>query len=64
LNGSREHDANQAAIDAVLDDHLASWAEYDEYMIDLSFKVKDQLSRDEWAALFGGSQQALSEGTH
>ena len=42
-----EHDSNQAAIDLVLDDHLASRAEYDEDMIDLRFQFTDQLSRDE-----------------
>ena len=30
-----EHDASQAAIGVVLDEHLACWAEYDERMIDL-----------------------------
>ena len=59
-----EHDASQAAIGVVLDEHLACWAEYDERMIDLCFQLKDRLSRDEWAALFGVSQQALSEGVH
>ena len=50
-----EHDANMAAIDSVLDEHLASLNEYNEDMIDLRFQLKDQLSRDEWAALFGDS---------
>ena len=50
-----EHEANAAAIESVLDDHLASLNEYNEDMIDLRFQLKDQLSRDEWTALFGDS---------
>ena len=51
-----EHEANTAAIDSVLDDHLASLHEYNEDMIDLRFQLKDKLSREEWAELFGDLQ--------
>ena len=47
-----EHDINEADIDTVFDNHLASLNEYNVDMIDLRFQLKDQLSREEWAALF------------
>jgi hypothetical protein len=46
------HDINEADIDAVFDNHLASLNEYNIDMIDLRFQLRDQLSREEWSALF------------
>jgi hypothetical protein len=47
-----EHDINEADIDAVFDNYLASLNDYNVDMIDLRFQLRDQLSREEWAALF------------
>jgi hypothetical protein len=47
-----EHDINEAGIDVVFDNYLASLHEYNVDMIDLRFQLRDQLSREEWAALF------------
>ncbi len=47
-----EHDINEAGIDAVFDNYLASLHAYNNDMIDLRFQLRDQLSREEWAVLF------------
>jgi hypothetical protein len=47
-----DHDMNEADIDAVFDNHLASLNGYNIDMIDLRFQLRDQLSREEWTALF------------
>jgi hypothetical protein len=47
-----EHDINEADIDAVFDNYLASLNDYNVDMIDLRFQLRDQLSREEWSALF------------
>ena len=47
------HDVNEASIDSVFDEYLQSLIDYNTDMVDLRFQLKDQLSREEWEALFG-----------
>jgi hypothetical protein len=47
-----EHDINEAGLDTVFDNYLASLHEYNNDMIDLRFQLRDQLSREEWEVLF------------
>ena len=47
------HDVNETNIDSIFDDYLQTLIDYNTNMVDLRFQLKDQVSREEWDALFG-----------
>ena len=47
----RDHVANRAEIEAVLDELNRDWERGQERVLDLRFELRDQLTREEWAAL-------------
>jgi hypothetical protein len=50
----RDHEADRAEIEAVLDQLNRDWERGQERVLDLRFELRDQLTREEWAALYSG----------
>ena len=48
----RDHAADRAEIEAVLDELNRDWERGQERALDLRFELRDQLTREEWAALY------------
>jgi hypothetical protein len=48
----RDHGADRAEIEAVLDDLNREWERGQQRALDLRFELRDRLTRDEWEALF------------
>ena len=48
----RDHAADRAEIKAVLDQLNRDWERGQERALDLRFELRDQLTREEWAALY------------
>jgi hypothetical protein len=48
----RDHGADRADIEAVLDQLNRDWERGQERALDLRFELRDQLTREEWAALY------------
>ena len=48
----RNHSAGRAEIEAVLDQLNRHWERGQERALDLRFELRDQLTREEWAALY------------
>ena len=48
----RDHAAGRAEIEAVLDELNRDWERGQERALDLRFELRDQLTREEWAALY------------
>lgn len=48
----RDHAAERAEIEAVLDELNRDWERGQERALDLRFELRDQLTREEWAALY------------
>ena len=48
----RDHAADRAEIEAVLDQLNRDWEAGQERVLDLRFELRDQLTREEWAALY------------
>ncbi len=48
----RDHAADRAEIEAVLDRLNRDWERGQERALDLRFELRDQLTREEWAALY------------
>jgi len=53
IRSYRDHAADRAEIEAVLDDLNRDWAQGQERALDLHFELREQLTREEWAALWG-----------
>lgn len=47
----RDHGADRAEIEAVLEQLNRDWERGQERALDLSFELREQLTREEWAAL-------------
>ena len=47
-------DADVTTIESLWEDHHQAVKNYNEQMIDLRFRLRDTLTRDEWEALFAG----------
>ena len=47
----RDHAADRAEIEAVLDQLSRDWEQGQERVLDLRFELRDQLTPEEWAAL-------------
>ena len=47
----RDHAADRAEIEAVLEQLNRDWERGQERVLDLRFELRDQLTREEWAAL-------------
>lgn len=50
----RDHSHDESVFDAMWDQHYELANEYSADMVDLRFELKDQLTREEWAQVFGG----------
>ena len=48
----RDHAAGRAEIEAVLDQLNRDWEEGQARVLDLRFELREQLTREEWAALY------------
>ena len=48
----RDHEADSAEIEAVFDQLNRDWEKGQERALDLRFELRDQLTREEWAALY------------
>ena len=48
----RDHTAGRGEIEAVLDELNRDWQRGQERALDLRFELRDQLTREEWAALY------------
>ena len=48
----RDHAADRAEIEAVLDQLNRDWERGQERTLDLRFELREQLTREEWAALY------------
>jgi hypothetical protein len=48
----RDHAAGRAEIEAILDELNRDWERGQERALDLRFELQDQLTREEWAALY------------
>lgn len=48
----RDHVADRAEIEAVLDQLNRDWERGQERVLDLRFELRDELTREEWAALY------------
>lgn len=48
----RDHAADRAEIEAVLDQLNRDWERGQARVLDLRFELRDQLTREEWAALY------------
>lgn len=48
----RDHADDRAEIDAVLDQLNRDWERGQERVLDLRFELREQLTREEWAALY------------
>lgn len=48
----RDHAADRAEIEAVLEQLNRDWQSGQERMLDLRFELRDQLTREEWVALY------------
>ena len=48
----RDHAADRAEIEAVLDQLNRDWERGQERVLDLRFELRDQLTREEWVALY------------
>jgi hypothetical protein len=48
----RDHEADRAEIEAVLDGLNRDWQRGQERALDLRFELREQLTREEWAALY------------
>jgi hypothetical protein len=48
----RDHAADRAEIEAALDQLNIDWERGQARMLDLRFELRDQLTREEWAALY------------
>ena len=48
----RDHAADRAEIEAVLDQLNRDWERGQERTLDLRFDLREQLTREEWAALY------------
>jgi hypothetical protein len=44
---------DRVAINAIMDNHYATLRQFNEKMIALRFELREQLTREEWDALFG-----------
>ena len=51
----RDHDADRAEIEAVLEQLNRDWQSGQERMLDLRFELRDQLTREERDALYSGA---------
>lgn len=49
----RDHTADRAEIGAALDQLNRDWERGQERALDLRFELRDQLTREEWAELYG-----------
>ena len=47
-----KRDGDQDLIDELLANHLDDYNQYNHGMLDLRFKLKEQLTEDEWARVF------------
>jgi hypothetical protein len=47
-----DHAADRAEIEAVLDQLNRDWERGQERVLDLRFELRDQLTREEWVALY------------
>lgn len=50
----RDHSHDESVFDAMWDQHYELANEYSADMVDLRFELKDRLTREEWAQVFGG----------
>ena len=48
----RDHAADRADVEAALDQLNRDWQRGQERVLDLRFELRDQLTREEWAALY------------
>ena len=48
----RDHAGGRAEVEAVLDELNRDWERGQERALDLRFELRDQLTREEWAALY------------
>lgn len=48
-------DTSDEAIDAIWTSHFATVKQYDHEMLDLRYELKEQLTREEWEAVFSES---------
>lgn len=48
----QQHDATDAAIDAIWSEQFAAVDQYNRDMIDLRFQLKEDVTREEWQQLF------------
>ena len=48
----RDHAADRAEIEAVLDELNRDWGRAQERALDLRFELREHLTREEWAALY------------
>ena len=48
----RDHAADRAEIEAVLDQLNRDWERGQERALDIRFELREQLTREEWAALY------------
>jgi hypothetical protein len=48
----RDHEADRAEIEAVLEQLNRDWQSGQERMLDMRFELRDQLTREEWEALY------------
>lgn len=51
----RDHDADRAEIEAVLENLNREWARGQQRALDLRFELRERLTRKEWEALFSES---------
>lgn len=49
----KDHEADRAEIETALDELNREWARAQERVLDLRFELRDQLTREEWIALYG-----------
>ena len=52
IRAYRDHAADREEIEGVLDELNRDWARGQERALDLRFELREQLTRDEWAALY------------
>ena len=49
-------DTSDEELDAIWNRYFVAVNQYDHEIVDLRFELKDQLTREEWVAVFSGSQ--------
>ena len=53
----KDHDASAAEMQAALDALNRDWADAQSAALEIRARLKEQLTREEWQALFGGEAQ-------